>query len=212
MAQPVLKAQERKHSGTGASRQDRNNKMIPAVLYGRGVDSRTITVPESDLIALFNSGNAHSLLELSVGSEKYSVMIKDMQRNNIKGHFTHLDFYVVDMSQPINATVAVHLNGESEGVKAGGILQQQLREIDIRCLPGNLPKWLELDITDLEIGASKTVADVQLPDGVEFISGTDEVVVSVTAPRLETEEEGDTEEAPDAEVEAAPEETKSDEE
>jgi large subunit ribosomal protein L25 len=132
-------------------------------------------------------------------------MLKDIQRHRIRGDVLHLDFYAVDLEQKLTATVPVLLVGESPGVKEGGILQQQTREIEVRCLPTEIPQGIELDISSLGIGDSATVADIVIPEEIEVLTPDTEVVVSILAPRLEEEVEDLEAEETEAEQTAEPE-------
>src|SRR5699024_3277785 len=119
----------------------------------------------------------------------------EIQEHPIKNKFLHLDLRRLDMTEEMVAAVSVILAGESEGVKAGGVLQQQLWEVEVRCLPANLPDNITVDISQLQIGETITVEDLNVPEGVEIQHNADESVVSVTASRLEAESEASEEEA-----------------
>ena len=123
-------------------------------------------------------------------------MLKDYQRHAVKGFITHVDFHEVRLDQTIQASVAVHLVGESPGVKAGGVLQQVTREINIEALPGSIPEHIEVDLGDLEIGGTVRLESVVAIEGVTFLDDPHETVIaSCSAPRgLEeeaAEEEGE---------------------
>jgi len=173
----------------GKGRQVRNNKQVPAVLYGRNLEPVNLAVPESEINHFINHGSANALIDLAVGQDAYTVMIKDLQRNRIKGDILHIDFYAVDLSQKLTASVPIHLIGEAEGVKAGGVLQHQTREVEVKCLPTAIPQGLDLDISLMGIGDTKTIADLTVAGDVEILTPPEEVIVSVLAPRLAEEEE-----------------------
>lgn len=184
----------------------RRDNQVPGVIYGSGMEPVHVGLPEADISQLMQRGTANMLIELKAGKKKYTVMVKELQRHRIKGDVLHLDFYAVDLAQKLVTAVPIHLVGEAPGVKEGGILQQQTREIEIRCLPTEIPQAFEVDISDLEIGGSKAVADLSLAADLEIITPETEVVVSVLAPRLEIVEEADEAEeteAGEAEVPAA---------
>jgi large subunit ribosomal protein L25 len=185
----------------------RRDKFVPAVLYGPGVEPIHLGLPEADVNQFMQRGTANMLIDLTAGKKKYTVMLKDLQRHRVKGDVLHMDFYAVDLEHKLTTSVPVHLIGESPGVKDGGILQQQTREIEVRCLPTEIPQGFEVDISTLAIGDSRTVADLSFEGDFEILTLETEVVVSVLAPRLETDEieaedteEGQTE-APETETE-----------
>lgn len=167
----------------------RRDALVPGVLYGRGVEPIHLALPVADVNQLIQRGTANMLIDITAGKKKYTVMLKDIQRHRVRGDILHLDFYAVDLEQKLTATVPVHLVGESPGVKEGGILQQQAREIEVRCLPTDIPQGFELDISSLGIGDSRTVADIAISGDIEVVTPDTEVVVSVLAPRLEEEVE-----------------------
>jgi len=193
---------------TDKGRKARRDELVPAVLYGPGVESIHLGLPVADVNQFVQRGTANMLIDLTADKKKYTVMLKDLQRHRVKGDVLHMDFYAVDLEQKLTTTVPVHLIGESPGVKEGGILQQQTREIEVRCLPTEIPQGFEVDISALAIGDSRTVADLSMEGNFEVLTLDTEVVVSVLAPRLETDEveAEDTEEGqaevPETETEA----------
>ncbi|MDD2281784.1 MAG: 50S ribosomal protein L25 [Eubacteriales bacterium] len=179
----------------------RRDNLVPAVLYGQGVEPIHLGLPEADVKQFVQRGTANMLIDLTAGKKKYTVMLKDLQRHRVKGDILHMDFYAVDLEQKLTATVPVHLIGEPLGVKEGGVVQQQTREVEVRCLPTEIPQGFELDISALAIGDSRTVADLSIEGDFEILTPETEVVVSVLAPRLETEEEVETEETEEGQAE-----------
>jgi large subunit ribosomal protein L25 len=118
-------------------------------------------------------------------------MAREIQRDHIKGRFMHVDFLVVSRDQVISVSVPVRLIGESVGVKAGGVLEHHLWEVQVECLPTNVPEAIEADVTELEIGMSLKVSDLSAPEGVTITSNPDDSVVAAQQPqaRVELEEE-----------------------
>jgi len=191
---------------TNKGRQVRREKQVPAVLYGRGMEAVQLAVPELEVNHFISHGSSNALIDLAVGKEQYTVMLKDLQLNRVKGTVLHVDFIVVDLGQKLTATVPVHLQGEAEGVKSGGVLQFQAREVEVKCLPTEIPHGFDLDISALNIGDSKTVADLMVAGDIEILTPETEVIVSVLAPRLadeqtETTETDDEMESPEQEPE-----------
>jgi large subunit ribosomal protein L25 len=188
---------------TGKGRLVRRVDQVPAVLYGRDMDAVSLAVPEAEVNYFINHGSANALINLAVGQDSYTVMMKDLQRDWIKGSILHVDFYAVDLKQELVTTVPVHLRGEAAGIKEGGVLQHQTREVEVRCLPTDIPQGFDLDVSALNIGDTLTVADLDLGEtkGVEILTPETEVVVSVLAPHIEEEETEETE-SEDTEIES----------
>jgi len=197
----LIQAQIRNEQLKGSNNRFRKTGLVPGVLYGKGMGNTSVLVPEKEMGMIIDRKGANAFIKISIGgSQEYNVIIKDVQRHPYKGTLTHLDFYQVSMSEKINTVVPVALVGESLGAAEGGLIQQQLREISILCLPADIPGSIEIDITNLKIGDNITASDVNVPDKVEIAEEPNTVIVSVLAPRVST----GTEEAPetDAEVEA----------
>ncbi len=189
-----LKATKRTDTGTGRSKRLREELQVPAVLYGRDMESEQISVSQSEVLQIINTGSANALIDLAVGRKKYTTMLKDIQLHPIKRDIIHIDFYVVAMDRPITTTVPISIIGEAAGVSEGGTVQYQAREVEVKCLPGDIPERIEFDISDLVIGDTRTVADLELPDSIELLTSEAEVVVTVLAPSMPEEEEVDEEE------------------
>lgn len=197
MQRYTLKASLRPDKG----RKARRDNLVPAVLYGPAMAPITLGLPEADVSQFIKRGTANMLIDLTAGAKNYTVMVKDLQRHRVKGSILHLDFYAVDLEHELTTAVPVHLVGESPGVKAGGVIQQQIREVEVRCLPAEIPSNFEIDISALAIGDSKTVADLPVTGNFEILTPETEVVVSVLAPRLETTEETEAEETEEDQAE-----------
>lgn len=188
MEQIKLNAEVRNTSGKGPARKVRREGKIPAVMYKKGEPTVSISIrSESVYEALQKGRNTLINLELkgSNGGEEHTVMIKDLQRDPIKGQVIHVDFIGIDLGVPLEVEVPLELKGLPVGAKAGGILQQVLYSINVRCLPRNIPHELVVDVTDLNIGESIHVKDVPMPEGVECIEDVGYTVASVVAPKVE---------------------------
>lgn len=202
-----LQVQERVKLGSRESRRLRRQGLIPGVLYGRGRKPRPIVVPERELrAALSGTHGLHAILDVVVDGQKtaHASVVKDYQRDPLRGHITHVDLQEVRLDQPIHATVTVELVGESPGVKAGGVLTQLVREVTVEALPLAVPDRLTLDLSGVGIGDSLYAADLQVPEGVRVLDDPETILASVVAPRrgVEAEEVEAVEEA--AEAAAAP--------
>jgi large subunit ribosomal protein L25 len=207
VAENALVAEQRAETGKGWARKLRASGRIPGVVYGRGTETRAITVEPAALERLLRSSGlgANTLIDLQVGGSSETVLLKQLQREPVRGAYLHADFYRVDLTQKVSVSVPVHLVGAAVGVELGGILDHPLREVEIECLPNAIPEFLEGDVAALEIGQSLHVRDLPLPEGVEIRTDADLAIASVSAPAAEEEVapvEG--EEVVEGEGEAAP--------
>ncbi len=204
---------EREQRGSRDSRRLRRAGLVPGVLYGRGKTPHVFSVPERDLrAALTGSAGLHAILDVVLDGQKttHASVLKEYQQDTLRGTITHVDLQEVRLDQAIHATVAVQLVGESVGVKAGGVLTQVTREINVEALPLEVPEHLELDVGAMEIGDSLRISDLAAQEGVTFLDDPETVLASVAVPKrvVEVEEVAEEavegEEAAEAEAEAAP--------
>jgi large subunit ribosomal protein L25 len=192
----TISARSRESRGKGAARQTRRQGRIPGVLYGHGEDSVALSVDANDLHRLVHTISIeNTIVDLDLGSgEPYKVLIRELQRHPFRDEFVHIDFFHVAMDEKIQVEVPIVLVGTPTGVKnKGGVLDHQLRELEVFCLPGSIPEKIELEVSNLDIGDSIHVSDIQLPD-VEILTELDRAVVAVLAPTV-MEVEGVAEEA-----------------
>ena len=189
--QAELVAAPREETGKKAAKRMRHAGRIPAVLYGHGLDTILISLDERSLKALLRreKGLLGLLnLKLEGGAERaQTVMVKEMQRDPIKDHILHVDFQKVRGDEELQAEVALQFMGEPAGIKAGGILQHLLYSVTVACLPRDLPDYIELDISGLEIRENLRVSDLPVIEGVRYVNSPDEVVTAVTPKRVRDE-------------------------
>ncbi|KQB94976.1 MULTISPECIES: 50S ribosomal protein L25/general stress protein Ctc [Geobacillus] len=183
----VLGAKERKDKKHSTLRRIRSQGGIPAVLYGKKVDNKMISISAADLEKALREGGRHSLVTLKVDGEDYSVLLREVQRDPLRGELLHADFQAVDMSTEVDVDVEVRLVGEAPGVKDGGVLQQNLHELSIRVLPANIPPAIEVDISGLQVGDVITVGDVQTGGTFEINHEPSEVIATILPPQQEEE-------------------------
>jgi len=198
--------------GKGASRRLRRlNNEIPAVLYGGGEDPVSLTIPHDDIFhATENEAFFSHIITLNIGKDKQQAVIKALQRHPAKPFIMHADFQRVRSDVEITVNVPLHfINDEKcKGVKVGGgNLLRALNEIEVSCLPKDLPEYIEVDVIDLDLGESLHISDITLPEGVtsvELSHGEDHdlSVVAVQAPRGGGDEEEAADEAPAADAAA----------
>ena len=189
-----LSVEVREETGKGVARSLRRSGLVPAVIYGKNRQPQALTVNPEDLKNKM-SGNAIFDLQIKAEGEqgKETVMIKGVQKDPIKGELLHIDFYHISMDEKITVSVSLNLTGEAPGVLEGGVLQQLLREAEIECLPLDIPEALQLDISNLEIGNSLLVSDLEIPADIEIKTPFDETIVTIVVP-TEIEEEAEEEE------------------
>ena len=180
------------------TRNLRKRGFLPAVVYGGGKSAQPITIKESEFLKLWKSAGESTIIELDIGKEKKNVLIHEVDIDPIKDNPIHVDFYTVDMAKKIHVDVALEFIGESDAVKAGGILVKVLHALKVEALPNDLPHSISVDISQLKIaGDSITVSAVKIPKGVKILDNPEETVAMVEA--LRAEEEVKVEEAPSLE-------------
>ena len=158
MAQLTVQAEERQETGKGANRRLRMQGKLPAVIYGRGLETLSVSVNLQDVDLILHSEAGHNtIFQLQVSGKLTDVLIKDYQLDPVKGSLLHADFQAVALDQKMTFAVPVQIVGTAEGVIAGGVLEQVLREIEVECLPTEVPDHIPLDVTALEIGDSVRV-------------------------------------------------------
>jgi large subunit ribosomal protein L25 len=189
MAEVTLEVSRRERSGKEYAKKLSQDGKIPAVVYGGHKEPVAITVERkavSDLIQKSDHGiRSIFLLKMSGTDQQRHAMIKDMQMDPISRRMTHIDFVRVVMDEVVRVTVPVNIIGNSIGVKEGGILDWQIRELHVECLPNAIPDKIDVDITNLGGHEQVRVSDLQLPDGVKVSEDLHRVVVGVTSPRAE---------------------------
>lgn len=214
MGDQSLAVEVRSDTGKGVARKLRAVGRIPAVLYGHGNASVSLSIQAKDLDTLLKTSHAglNTLIDLEGDSAVAGkvVLIKELQRHSVAGTLSHADFFEIDVTAKIHVSVPIKLEGTPEGVKLGGVLEHMMREIDLLCLPNAIPDLLEVDVSGMNQNESLHVSDLTLPEGVE--TGVDEALpivhvatkkieeeVEVVAEGDEAEKEGDAEAAPAAE-------------
>jgi len=201
-----LEVQERSERGSAANRRLRRQGLVPGVIYGGALEARAFAVPEADLRhALTGEHGGHAILDVYVGDEKkpHSAILKDYQRDALRGDLLHVDLHVIRLDQAIQSSVALVLVGEAPGAKAGGVVTSSARELLVEALPAAVPDQIEVDVSSLEIGDLLHLSDLKPPEGVVFLEEPDTLLVSVTLPSLVVEEVEEEEEEEEGEGEAA---------
>ncbi|WP_155303962.1 50S ribosomal protein L25/general stress protein Ctc [Desulfosarcina widdelii] len=193
-----LRATLRETVGNGPSRALRREGKVPAILYGPNTEPVKLTIDKLDLEPIFKSGAvAQKLLKLDIDGvdDTTNVMVKEIQKHPVSHNLLHLDLYRVSMDQKIKVMVPVVTTGKCVGVEMGGMLQIIRRELEVFCLPDQIPETIAVDITDLDIGDSLHVEDVQLEGDVEVSAEVNFTILTILSPKAEEEEvEGEEEE------------------
>ncbi|TCS94296.1 50S ribosomal protein L25/general stress protein Ctc [Hazenella coriacea] len=191
----TIKAEKRTNLTRGELQKLRNTGRVPAIVYGKGKESASLQLEENEVRKVLS--HLTGLVELNINGKNHHVIVRDVQRDPLKSSIIHVDFQEVQLNQPIDAEVPVVLVGEAEavGVKAGGILQQPVREMMVRGLPNELPEEITVDIRSFEVGDTLLLADISLPKGLELLTDPQTVVASIVPPQAEEPAEEVTAEA-----------------
>jgi len=197
----VLEAEVRNDLGKGASRRLRRTNKVPAVIYGAGKEPTSLTLDHLDLLhKLENEAFFSHILTVKVGGTEENAIIKDLQRHPSKPRLLHVDFQRVNMSEKIRVNIPLHFINEelSPGVKEGGLVTHTATETEVSCLPSDLPEFLEVDLSNLDLDGIIHLTDIKLPSGVEIVElthgeGHDQPIASIHMPRAakESSEEGE---------------------
>lgn len=191
MAEIVLEVSRREATGKEVAKKLRRDGKLPAVVYGGRRDPVSITVDQKDLSDLIRKSEhgvrSVFLLKMKDSDQKRHAMIKDVVVDPISRKMQHVDFVRVLMDEKVRVAVPLHAEGTAAGVKLGGMLDFQIRELHVECLPGQIPDEIKVDVTNLHIGDVIRVADVQLPEGVKVLEESERVVLSVHGRKAEEE-------------------------
>jgi large subunit ribosomal protein L25 len=184
-----LAVQNRTLLGSAESRRLRKQGVIPGVLYGRE-EPVSISIAERDLrAALTTKGGLNAVLDVVVENGKtHSSVLKEFQRDAVRGHITHVDLQEVRLDQPIHATVPLTLHGESAGVKEGGVLSQVTNELNVEALPMEVPEHLEADVSEMHIGDTLRLSALKAPAGVTLLDDLEETVLATVTQPTRVEE------------------------
>jgi large subunit ribosomal protein L25 len=187
MPELVVSATRRSEGGKNFNRRLRVQGQIPGVVYGTAKEAIAVSVSPKDIALILRSASGeNTLFDLDLEGGRRKVLIKDYQLEPIKGHLLHADFYEVALDKALQVTVHVELQGVPVGVKVqGGVLDFITRELEVECLPGDIPEKIVVDVSGLEMGKHLRVSDLQIPDKVTVLTEPEIVVAHVVAPRAE---------------------------
>lgn len=188
MAEVKLGATKREDTGKGNARKVRASGQVPGVLYGRGMDPVAIAVDRREFVtALKTDAGLNVLLDIELDGDTTLALTRELQRDPVKGTLLHADFVKVDRKTAIEVEVPVHLVGEAAGAKEGGALEQPLFSVHVRCLPTEVPEYVEADVSNLAIGEALRVGELTAGKGYEILNDPTTIVALVAQPISEEE-------------------------
>ncbi|MDR2494701.1 MAG: 50S ribosomal protein L25 [Spirochaetaceae bacterium] len=185
MSQIVLKACGRTETGSRASRRLRRNGRIPGVLYGRKGEAKSLEMDALEFMNSIKHISETTIVKVELDGETHDAFVKDMQRNIINGKVLHVDFYEVESGVILRAKVSIHIQGNPVGVREGGSLEVPMHDVEVECLPQDLPERIIVDVSGLGVNQSIHVRDLGLGSGVRTITGSDQVVAVVKFAKAE---------------------------
>jgi len=187
----VLSGKIREKTGKVATKEVRRNGKIPAVLYGLK-DNFSFSVCPNNLGDILKAKGQNSLIDLDLeGDKKRKVLLKDYQSHPLRERWVHVDFLEVDTTKVVKVSVDVNLVGKSAGEKMGGLVNQVIKVLHIECLPADIPQFVEVDITGVELGQVLHVSDLSLPDKVKILHKPSDAIVSVYLEKAKEEKSED---------------------
>jgi large subunit ribosomal protein L25 len=203
-----LKVKERQETGTSICRKLRRQGLIPAVFYGEKMDSLSLMVEEREFRSLIKTHGASNplvnlILDGPARKSKQTAMVHQIQKDPITQKVLHIDFHKISLTEKIQTTVPIEFVGEAVGVREGGVLQHNLRHVEVECLPIQIPEAFIVNVENLNIGDLMRVEDLPVIAGVEVLTDPHEIMVTITPPTELKEEEvaaAEEEEVPEPEV------------
>ncbi|MFH1258219.1 MAG: 50S ribosomal protein L25 [Elusimicrobiota bacterium] len=181
----IVAAEKREIAKKGSLNLLRKQGRIPAVIYGSDQEALPLSVDEKSFFHLIQTKGFNLLINLQInGVGDKTVLVKEIQRDYIKRTILHVDFHQISLREKIEVTVPLEVQGNAPGVKAGGVLEHILREIRVRCLPLEIPQSIKIDVSQLAIGQGILVKDLTLPEGLELLTGTEQIVINIVSPTV----------------------------
>ncbi len=185
MKDVMIAASARTVDGKGGARRTRAEGRIPGVIYGPETEPKAVAVEEKEMRRAMKMGSgAGQIYTMAIDGVQTKVVLRDIQRDPLTTRALHIDFHAISMTRPINISIPIHFTGIAKGVKSeGGIMQVTQRELEIACLPVNIPDHFEVDVSELGIGDSIHVRDISIPN-VKFLDELDQTIVVISAPTI----------------------------
>lgn len=186
---PALEARPRRAEGSRGARRLRRQGLVPGVLYGPGLEPQPIAVEASKLRRVIEAVGESGALRLTVEGRPHLVFIREVQVHPIRGAILHVDFYAPRAHERVVVPCPLEFVGRARGVERGGLLEPLRRELEVRCLPTQVPKRIQVEVGELDIGDTLHAGDLRLPPGVELAEPPDTPLVTIAPPEAEGEEE-----------------------
>lgn len=189
MGNNVLKLEERQAIGGSRVKRLRKSGYVPAVIYGKSINSVAVQVKKSKLREFLtkNGKNAVFTAEFENG-ESYPALVKEVEYDVIKNEFLHVDFQQVSLTEKIKATIPIRIIGREAVKRVQGVLAQQLDEVEVECFPQDMPQYIEVDVSDMAIGESLTAEELKIPEEVTLLTEPDAVILSIISSKMEEDE------------------------
>ena len=185
--QNIIESALRSEVGTNASHRTREAGYIPAVIYSRNINPLPVQVERKYLEGILRTQGSNTLVSIDIGNNSYTTYIKEIQRHPVTKEIIHMDFQQVEQNEDIYITIPVVLRGRSQVEKSGVVVQQQLKEIEVKCTTSNIPKKLEFDISKFGIGESLRVADLEISEEISIVNDPQSIIASVATLKQEVE-------------------------
>lgn len=182
----TVKAKTRQDLRGSVNNTLRSEGVVPAIVYGKAKDPIPVSVNSLELLKTLRDAGKNAIISLDIeGKSPVQVMLHDYQIEPLRNELYHADFYIVDMSSEVDVEVPVHIEGEAQGVKDGGILSQPLHEIALRAKPNEIPEYIEVDVSNLEVGDSFLISDLKEGKNYEITQDETSAIVTILAPQTE---------------------------
>jgi len=194
-----LVVRQREAKNKGAARALRRSGRIPAILYGDGVP-RAVSIDAKEWSHGFRHASSNTIIRLKLDNDEHRVLKKDTQTDILSGNVMHIDFYAIRAGKRLSTVIPIHLEGTPKGVIEGGILEQKIEEIEVVCLPKDIPGFFALDVSQLEVGDSLHVGDIPVPREVEIRAAANLTVVVITHAKAVVEPASEIEEEAEEEI------------
>jgi large subunit ribosomal protein L25 len=198
MEDVIFQAKIRTETGKGVAGRLRKSGRLPAVIYGRNVAATAIDLNMQEFITGVKGISGSTIVQVEIDGKRHDAFVKAAQRTIQDGKFLHVDFYEIERGKLLRAKVRVHVNGNPQGVREGGVLEIPIHDIEVECMPKDLPRRIEVDISGLGVNQSIHVRDLALAEGVKLISAGDQVVALVKFAKAEKTAGGEGETAGEA--------------
>jgi large subunit ribosomal protein L25 len=184
VAEVTIQAEVRRDTGKGVARKLRSAGKVPGVLYGRGLEPVVLAVDARTLSnALHTDAGRNVLVDLRVDGQEHLTLLRELQRDVVRGRIVHVDFLKIARDVAIQVEVPIHVIGESQGVKEGGVIEHHMWNVRVECLPANVPERIDADVTNLMVGDALRVGELRAPEGATILTSPEETVLSVVVPQ-----------------------------